>query len=298
MGEEGEPGARRLPRMDPPDLVVSAQPRLDLVQDRGLAARLGPHERDRSDLLRWRLGGPSAQADEDLLHRLFEPLAGVVGDLGDQESLADRIPDGQAFEQVHGTREPVCDLVAAPSGELTARIRTSDRTVHQEIERSLHVHDPVRHGNQTSEAVQIGVSIRSIAVHEELVRREEDPFVDEDGPAVGRAASQCVHADLPDDVQAIVVLRERGRRVSPESVEREADELPVATIRSDERGERDHVRGEIDHAGIGHPPQARMVAHQIDGQDRATRGVAPATDLHREARLPRPAASDELDDHR
>ena len=107
-----------------------------------------------------------------------------------------------------------------------------------------------------------------------------------------------MHADLPDDVQAVVVSRERGWRVAPEAVEREADELPIAPIRSDERRERDHVRGEIDHAGIGYPPQARMVAHQIDGQDRATRGVAPATDLHREARLPRPAASDELDDHR
>src|SRR5438477_12049731 len=127
MGEEGEPGARRLPRMDPPDLVVSAQPRLDLVQDRGLAARLGPHERDRSDLLRWRLGGPSAQADEDLLHRLFEPLAGVVGDPGDQESLADRTPDGQAFEQPPGTREPVRDLLRPPSGAVTAPTRTAGR---------------------------------------------------------------------------------------------------------------------------------------------------------------------------
>ena len=195
--------------MDPPDLVVSTQPRLDLVQDRGLATRLGPHERDRSDGDPRRLGAGSAQADEDLLHHILEPLAGVVGDLGDQESLADGFPHRQAFEQLHGTREPVCDLVPAPSGQLTARIRTSERTFHQQIERSPNVDDAVRHGNQTSEAVQIDVPVRSIAVHEQLVGGEEDPFVDEDRPAVGRAASQLVHADLPDDVQAVVVFRER-----------------------------------------------------------------------------------------
>src|SRR5437016_5621729 len=107
MGEEGDPRARRLPRMDPPDLVVSTQPSLDLVQDRGLATRLGPHERDRSDLLRWRLGGPYARAREDPMHPLLEPLGGVVRDLHGQETVADRLARRQAFEELHGAREPV-----------------------------------------------------------------------------------------------------------------------------------------------------------------------------------------------
>jgi len=155
MGDEGEPGTRRLTRMDPPDPMVPTQPGFDLVQDRGLATRLGPHERDRSDLLRCRLGAGSAQADEDLLHRLLEPVAGIVGNVGDQESLADRSPHRQALEQFHGTRQSVRHLVSAPSGQLAARIWASDRTFHQQIERSPHVDDAVRHGNQVGEAVQI-----------------------------------------------------------------------------------------------------------------------------------------------
>src|SRR5207245_4258306 len=98
MGEEGEPRARRLPRMDPPDLVVSTQPRLDLVQDRGLATRLGPHERDRSDGDARRLPTASAKADETLLYRSLEPLAGAAGVPADQESHGDGFPTPAVFD--------------------------------------------------------------------------------------------------------------------------------------------------------------------------------------------------------
>ena len=160
------------------------------------------------------------------------------------------------------------------------------------------MHDQIGQRHESSEAFEVGLREGRIAVDEELVGDEDRALIDEERRPGVRVPRHLVHAELAHDVAPVVDLREGRRSVPLQPIEGEANEVPIATERPDERRKRGHVGEEIDHVRVVDRPTTGPIRHQIRRHPHLAGGNASLHEAPGEGRLAGPRGADELDDHR